>query len=335
MKPAAKRVVFWGSAALGVTLIVFLLLRYDAEAVFVPLLHSKVRLLLAVVLLQATIQVLNAVTPVVLLGPPEVGGLSRWGQTRVFLAIQPLALLAPARLTDFGAMPLLKRYHRPGAVASSIVLDRLITLFFLLLMAPLALRMVWPGSTSTANSIAIAIGLLLVAATPFALASRNVRSLANRYLLRMWPSLLRGFGAHTDFLLHASRFRMLVNLALTAFKTLLSATAIALLAKNVGISLSMLTAFWMSVLIQLATSLPISPQGLGVAEGSLVFLFEANDLSGALALSVGVMGRLLFIPVIGLIYFAVTLPLIAERLQVSSRSTVTDREAVGRTLGKE
>ncbi len=314
MKPSSKRLVFWGGLALGITLIALLLLRYDPESVLEPLLRSKLHLLLAVIALQAAIQLLNAATPAALLGPADEGQLTRWSQTRVFLSVQPLAMFAPARLSDFGAIPLLKQHHRPGAVASSLVIDRLITMFFLLLLTPLALRFVWPGSTSAANTIAIIAGLGLVVSAPFLLASQTVRYYVNRYLLRLWPSLLQGFGAHTVFLLHASRARLLVNFGLTAFKTLLAGTAISILALNVGVSLSLFSAIWMSVLIQLATSVPIAPQGLGIAEGSLVLLFEVNGLPGALALSVGVMGRVLFIPVIAAIYLKATLPLLAERL---------------------
>ncbi len=314
MKASAKRLVLWGGLALGITLIALLVTRYDPESVLKPLLRSKPHLLLAVIALQAAIQVLNAATPATLLGPADDGQLSLWSQARVFLSVQPLAMFAPARLSDFGAVPLLRQHHQPGAVASSLVIDRLITMFFLLLLTPLALRVVWPGNTSAANTIAIIAGLGLVVSAPFLLASKAVRYYVNRYLLRLWPSLLQGFGAHTAFLLHASRARLLANFGLTAFKTLLAGAAISILSLNVGVSVSLFTAIWMSVLIQLATSVPIAPQGLGIAEGTLVLLFEVNGLPGALALSVGVMGRVLFIPVIGGIYLSATLPLLAERL---------------------
>jgi uncharacterized membrane protein YbhN (UPF0104 family) len=310
----SRRLAFWSGTALGIAVIAFLLSRYDLEAVFVPLLHSKLYLLAAVMGLQAVIQVLNAMTPVILLGPPQDRGLSFWPQTRVFLAMQPLALFAPARLSDFGALPLLKQHHRPGAVASSIVVDRLITLFFLLLMTPIALRLAWPTHSSTAKDLAVVAALVAVALLPFILTNKTIRNLVNRFVLRPWPALLQGFGAHTDLLLRTSKARLSLNLAVTALKTLLAGTAISLLAMNVGVSIDMVMAISMSVLIQLATSLPIAPQGIGVAEGSLVLLFVINGLPGELALSMGVTARVLFIPVIALIYLGTTVPLIVERI---------------------
>ncbi len=313
MKQASRRAVLWGGAALGLLIIVLLILRYDPEQVFLPLLRSKIDLLMAVLALQAAVHLLNAVNPVVLLGPSESGEISRWAQTRVFLAMQPLALFAPGRITDLGAVPLLKRHHRTGALASSIVLDRLITLFFILLLTPIALRLVWPISSSTSIDVAAILGVIVVASLPFVLTNRKFRGVVNRFLLRRWPSLLEGFGAHTEFLLRTSRGRILINLTLTALKTVLTGAGISLLALNVGLSLSVLTAVWMAVLIQLVTSVPLAPLGIGVAEGTLVLLFTVNGIPGALALSMGVIARAISVPVIGAIYLTTTLPLMAER----------------------
>jgi hypothetical protein len=300
-----------------------LLARYELSVVVQPLRQSRIHLLVAVLGLQLAIQMINAVTPVVLLGPPTDSDMSFWARARVFLAVQPLALVAPGRLTDFGVMPLLKAHHKPGALASSIVLDRLITLFFLLLLAPLALRMAWPGSATGATNALVVVALGVVASTPFLLANPRVRAVVNRTVLRFWPSLLEGFGAHMEALLHTSWTRLVGNLCLTMVKTVLAGVSISLLAANVGLSLGLLSAIWMSILIQLATSVPIAPQGLGVAEGLLVLLFEVNEFPGALALSMGIVARTLFIPVMVAIYLGATVPLIAER--VANRAALDRR----------
>jgi hypothetical protein len=96
-----------------------------------------------------------------------------------------------------------------------------------------------------------------------------------------------------------------------------------LLARNVGLSVGLLTAIWMSILIQLATSVPISLQGVGVAEGSLVLLFAANGFPEALALSVGVSARILVLPVLALIYATMTVPVLGERLKHGKGSAQT------------
>ena len=310
-----KRIALWAGTCLGLVFILALLLRYDPKAVFLPLLQSKLHLLITVMGILATAQLLNALTPVVLLGVPNHVHLSWWSRTRVFLAMQPLSLIAPGRLSDFGAVPLLSKHYSPGALASSIVLDRLVTLFFLLLVTPLALRLAWPIRASGLADLAVVVGLILVASAPFLLSSRKVRSVVNRYFLRLWPSLLQGFGAHTAFILRTSKVRLLLNLGLTVIKTLLSAVALVLLASNVGLSLNVLTAIWMSILIQLATSIPVSVQGIGVAEGSLVLLFSVNELPEALALSVSVTARILLAIVTVGIYLTTTVPVISERLE--------------------
>ncbi|MCZ6918498.1 MAG: lysylphosphatidylglycerol synthase domain-containing protein [Gemmatimonadetes bacterium] len=314
MSPTRRRVVFWAGAALGVFLVVLLLARYELSVVVQPLRQSRIHFLAAVLGLQLTIQVINAVTPVVLLGQAVDGAMSFWARTRVFLAGQPLALVAPGRLTDFGVIPLLKAHYKPGALASSIVLDRLITLFFLLLLTPLALRLAWPGSSTGATNMLVLVALVVVASTPFLFVNAHVREIVNKTVLRLWPSLLEGFGAHIDALLYTSWKRLLGNLCLTIVKTVLAGASISLLAANVGLPLGLLTAIWMSILIQIVTSVPIAPQGLGVAEGLLVLLFEVNEFPGALALSMGIVARTLFIPVMVAIYCGATLPLIAQRV---------------------
>ncbi len=318
MRPGARRVLLWVGTSLGVLVIVVMVLRFDPDAVLLPLLRSHPGILLVVGVCVGAVQYLNAVSPVVLLGEPAGGGIGWHAQVRVFLALQPLALVAPGRLADLGAVPLLKGHHPPGAVASALLVDRLITMFFLLLLTPLALRFVWLSNATTAANISAGVFLVLVMLLPFVLLNQTVRDVVNRRVLRYWPSLLQGFGAHTEALLHASRARLLVNLALTAVKTLVSASIIVLLAMNVGLTVGVPTALWMSILIQLATSVPISVQGIGVAEGSLVLLFAANGLPEALALSVGVSGRILVLPVMAFLYVTMTVPVLGARLKTGA-----------------
>lgn len=320
---------------LGIAIIVLLLIHYDPRQVLAPLLGSKIQLLLAVIALQAAIQLLNAATPVVLLPHSASSSLSWWDETRIFLAMQPLALVAPGRLSDIGAIPLLRKYHRTGAVASAIVLDRLITLFFLLIFTPLALRFVWPANVSAPNDVLVAMSLLLVISSPYLLTRQKVRQFVNRWVLRPWPDLLSGFGEHTEYLLTTVKLRLLSNFALTGLKTLLAGMSISLLAANFGVGLDVFTAIWMSVLIQLVTSVPLAPQGLGVAEGSLVLLFEFNGLPGATALSMGIVARALFLPVIAGIYLTTSVPLLAKRLAGGTSDAGAALAALGGPEEKE
>ena len=308
-----RNILLWTGTLLGLLLMIALLLWYQPRAVFPPLFRSEPHLLLSVSILMAATQFLNALTPVVLLGPPEESDLDVWHRVRVFLAVQPLALVAPGRLSDFGTLPLLDRHYSRGALASSIVVDRLITIFLLLLLAPLALRFVWSVEMSGLLDLGVLLSLALVVSIPFLLINYRVRHFANKVLQRLSPSLLSGFGAHTELLLRTSKSRLLLNLGLTAIKILFGAAVLALLAKNVGVSIGFMTATWMSVVIQLATSIPVSFQGLGVAEGSLVLLFSANDLPGALALSISLAARVILLIITAAIYFTTTIPLISER----------------------
>ena len=233
----------------------------------------------------------------------------------MFLATQPLAIFAPGRLSDFGAMALLRRNYPTGAVASAVVLDKLITILVLLVLAPPALHFVWPGGAGLMVNTVLVLTLVLVAAMPFVLLDRRVRSAINRTVLRFWPGLLEGFGAHLESLLGGARRLVLANLALTLIKTALSAFVMTLLGRNVGLEIGLGTAWWVCVLTQLATSVPVSLQGIGVAEGALVVVLGANGYPEALALSMGVMARVLLVPVYGAIYLVATVPLLSRSHQ--------------------
>ncbi len=234
--------------------------------------------------------------------------------TRLFLATQPLSLIAPGKISDLGAVPLLRRAHPPGAVAGSVLLDRLVTLFFLLLATPPALRVTGILPASVGTDAAVVLGLAVVVSVPVVLINARVRELANRYVLRLWPGLLRGFGAHLEAVFRRSRQRLLANFGLTILKTVLSAATIVLLATDMDLALGLGLAFWMSILVQLVSAIPISAQGLGLAEGTLVALFIANDLPGAAALAITLVSRVLLIAVLGVIYLLVTLPTAAGRM---------------------
>lgn len=313
MRLPSRRILLWTGTIAGGLVIVLLVLSYDPATVFPPLLRARPGVVVAVIGLLAAIQILNAATPLVLLGPPPRTELSWWDRLRVLLALQPLTLVAPARMSDFAALPLLKRHYPTGALASSLVMDRLATLFFLLVLAPLAVRFVAPADTSVWLDLGVAAVLLAVVSAPFLLSNRSVRALANRSLLYLWPSALEGFGAHVESLLWTSKKRLGGNLALTAAKTLLSALTLSLLAQDLGVPLDLFTAVWMSVIIQLATALPISIQGLGIAEASLVVLFTINDFPGELALSITLVSRALLLVVLAGLYFGLTLRLSVRR----------------------
>ncbi len=319
MRTPTRRILLGVGTALGIALILLLTLRYDPKAVLLPILNSRLHIILAVIALIAVVQFLNAVTPVVLVGPSERGAISQWETVRVFLATQPLSLIAPGRLSDLGVLPLLKEHHPPGVLASAIMLDRLISLFTLLLATPVALHFVWPDKSSLALNLSVIAFLTIVVSMPFVLLNSKLRQLVNRSLLRLWPGILHGFGAHTEFLVHTAKGRLLANFSLTLLKTIISAAIITLLAANVGLSVGLGTTVWMSILTQLATSIPVSVQGIGIAEGSLVLLFSANGFPGDLALSMVLTARILFLPVYGIIYIVATVPLISKRVKTEER----------------
>lgn len=256
----------------------------------------------------------SAMGPASLLGGHKVTHLLPWSIIRVFLAVQPVSVFSPGRIADLGAIPLLRNHERPGAVASSIFLDKIITAAVLLTMAPFAFDVVWPNPLPVGTLSILGLCVVGLASAPFLVLHPRLRSTLNRTVLHRWPGALAGFGDHTRRLVSSSWLNIGTNLCVTAFKLSCSAALIYALARALHIELSVLLALCITILLQIANLLPISIMGLGIAEGSMVALFALLALPEAQALTLLFVSRIMFFCVLGGIYSVHTLQLAAETI---------------------
>ena len=232
-----KRTIRWIGTLLGLGVTAGLVLYYDPKEVFTPLVGSQPSLLAPAIAFQAVTQILSAMALTVLLPAPQ-SDISWWRQLRVFLAVQPLALIAPGRVADFGVVPLLKGHQAPGTLASTVIMDKLVTLIYFGLAAPVAVHYISLESANSQILIAGPLLILLVVLASVTLANRHARSWVNRHILRRWPGLFAGFGTHLEFLIWTSRLRLAVNLAITGCKVIFLGLTLMFLSKNVDVTLS-------------------------------------------------------------------------------------------------
>lgn len=307
----AKTVRIIGSIG-GIGLLIYMVFRYDPARILQCFLNSNGYILLAAFALSVLVQFLSAVPPLLLLGTPETGVISRQRTLKAFMAVQPFSLFAPGRLGDLGVVPLLRKHYKPGALTSVVVVDKLISLFLVCALVPSALiRVTAVGRGSTWSCCATGFMALMVSA-PFVLMNHRFRRAANRLILSRCPGLLAGFGEHLEFLFKESKLRLLANLLLTAVKIGCGGLVLLLLSWNAGVDLTFFQAAAMVVILQVATIIPISIMGLGIAEGTLVFLFSINGFPEAAGVSICLMGRVLTITILVVMYYRLTLPAIAE-----------------------
>lgn len=297
----------------GLILLVYLVIRYDPLAIGKSFIQSDIPILLTVILLYILQCILSAVAMLVLLGSPPQGGVSVWGRLRVLLAIQPLALAIPGRLSDLGLVPLLETHYKRGKIVSAILVDKLISLLILGLLTPMVLNIATRKETLSwffGSAILVAGSI----ATPIVLLNQRIRSTANHFILKRYPALLAGFGESLEGLIMESKQKLLANFVLTAAKILLNGFIIALLARNAGVVVTIPTAIAIVVSGQIATLLPISVMGIGIADGSVVLLFALNGLSEAAAITICLMGRVISVAILVVIYYWITLPVWSSRL---------------------
>lgn len=319
-KPTTSRMKWSNSKALrvlgnaaGVALLVYLILRYDPKVILTSFLQSDILILATVTLMYILQPILSAIAVLVLLGSPQQGAISVWRRLRVLLAIQPLALVVPGRLSDFGLVPFLKAHYKSGTIVSVVFVDKLVSLLMLGLLAPMVLHLATGDETLSwlFSSVILVVGAI---SAPIVLLNKRIRASVNRHVLKKHPALLAGFSISLEGLLTESKQKLLANFVLTAARILLNGFIIALLARNTGVVLTIPMAIAIVVSGQIASLLPISVMGIGIADGIVVLLFALNGLSEAAAVTMCLMGRIISICILVVIYYWITLPVWNSRM---------------------
>ncbi len=236
-------------------------------------------------------------------------GPSRGALAKILRTVPRLeffSLVVPGRLADVSLLHFLSGHATRPQVLAALFLDKVITLGVVGALAALGIGIAFgwlPGAALAGAGLA---GLAVLSQLLLGAQTGRLRSWLGRKLLRRYSEKLKGF--RSDFLTLLKAYpAWLANLALTLGKLVLygAVTRIgySLFGTEVPLGYLILTL----AAAQLISILPISPWGLGVFEGTNIFLLEKVGVPPQLVLSFFLATRPLAITLLAILNLALTL----------------------------
>ena len=293
--PAQQRLFTILRYAMSLALIGVLFAFVDLDATLALMLAVDLRLLLLVLLLELLDRVLQGWRWVLLLNA-KLNDIPAWVMFRVHFISNFLANFLPFNVgNDVTRVVSLAKYSGSTIIEplSSVILDRIIGFAALLVPAILvvAAAVIWqvsaigPGLASTFLAVLAILVLLGLGFWKGGLFDKGVSLLKDRTSWRWTHWVTEIYEACVSYRLHRRAVGAVFIGILTTYLT--------------GMSLGMhvpLIYFVMFVpLISFLSSLPISANGIGIAEGGFVFFFSQVGASAAEALTLALVMRVMMI----------------------------------------
>jgi uncharacterized protein (TIRG00374 family) len=196
-----------------------------------------------------------------------------------------LGLLAPGKLGEFSlAFFLRKEKMTLGEGFAIALLDKLITAFTLAVISVVGL--IWVFSLPSTALVVIMATLVMVALVMTARIER-VRRFVRTRILRRYEKDFRGF-SKTLFYLMKNRATW-YNTILTTLKWALSATAIWYFFLAMNLNVGVATIFFINSIATVVSLIPVTMNGLGIREGTAIYLYSLVKVDPAVAASVYVL----------------------------------------------
>lgn len=174
-----------------------------------------------------------------------------------------------------------------GAIAASIVFDKLLAVSAVGCFAALALSVIVEGSERTLGLwVGGSAGLALATLAAFSFPERLAAVIARSPL----PERLRTRAARfVSERLVVSRKVLASGFALALAGQVINAAGLMAFAHAVGVPLGLVAALWMYGLVLLLSTLPVTISGLGLREGAFLFAFALVGFERDLAVAVSLL----------------------------------------------
>ena len=202
-----------------------------------------------------------------------------------------LGLFIPGRVGEFALVHFFQRKGIPlGRGFAITVLDKMITFFVVAFTAVFAAFLFFSSSDAL---LFLALVLLFFLGALFFVFSSPGRAFVRTVFLRRFSSQLAGFSKTLFFYVRKRPDLIGWNVLVTIIKMLSIGGLNALLFWAYGQQISFLAVFLISMLLLVATLLPITFNGVGVAEGLAVFLYALYVVDPAVILAVQLLPRII------------------------------------------
>lgn len=241
--------------------------------------------------------------PIILLRPLfiVVRGLKIWQILRLrqkkipvrpiigwFFVSCSIGVFTPAGLGDFSLAYFGKKYDIDTIhCITSVLLDKLVTLFITISMAVIGM-----GLYYTADKKIIYWYIAIITFCPFIMMVGYKKRTSLAYFLEPRGSLFNALGTIKLFVVkHPTTF--LLNLTLSLIQTFIVTAQLWLSFHFFRVATSFSDILWLSSISRLANQLPVTIGGLGVYEGAVMIVFQKLNISSENSLSAALVGRLI------------------------------------------
>jgi uncharacterized membrane protein YbhN (UPF0104 family) len=275
--------------------------------------------LLAVAIFPTTYIV--AATGVVLMGRSISRNLEWWKGIEGFLATVSLSIFLPGRLGDLSLPFFWKRYLKYGESLSILLIDKIITIIWVLGLGSCAIYAILHKSMS----IIIGTGILSVFAIfVLVFSNKRVRVFCYKFLPRRFYEYYQGFISAIATISQKGKISVLATFVMTGLRMSLYGIIFWILLSGLNIACPLYYPIFILAIAQLVSILPISIMGMGTSELVLVFAFGKINIDASSVITVSLLGR-----AITMLWLGIFFVLFATKYRFSRSSTFTPNSAAG------
>lgn len=279
--------------AVSLSIIIFILVKLDIRNIIGTILDNDPGIFFLLILLHYTSSMLlNSLNIKVILDAMD----SKVGYLKALKAnvtAYSVGLFLPGKVGEFSLPYFLKEEGvSVGKSSSILVVDKSITLLSFFLISSLGLLLFFDTGTSMRIISVAAIGLVLMG---FMVMSESVRGLVKRYILRNHASLFRGFYSSIRYVLKRKKRYVVADFILTLTK-LFATSYITYLALNgiFDVQINYLHVPVVTAVGLILTLIPVSISGIGIVEGSSIYLYGILGVEAIYVASVLLSYRLVY-----------------------------------------
>ncbi len=268
----------WVGTFIALTLFIYLILQQDWKNLWINLQNISVMVILLVCFLFLTRIVINSIRWFILLGIARID-IPLLDCIELFFLGMFFSNFLPTTIGGDGVrfLGLMHYEDDRSKVLSSIVIDRIINLFAILILFPLPI-IVFSEIFSSGNGVKTSAGYFLsTVSNKFQKLKANIQEFLERN--KFW---------------FESPNRLLLSLVVTWLSQLFYYYGIWILARNLGMKVSLIQVVSVSVFVYLATLLPISINGYGVREVTITTLYSILGFPLDGAISLAIVSRLIY-----------------------------------------
>lgn len=253
-----------------------IIVRVGIRAIVEQLAKINPTFLIPIVLLTLLTLGLGAINIFVL--AKEIRKKVRWKNIlKHYITVWSLSLFVPGKLSDISMVYFLKKEGiEAGKGTAIVILDSLITLLVAYLFAIFGIMVLANKNIKLLISIMAGITLMLM----YVIFSKKIRGIVEKRFAKV-----QHFGEAIDFIVKKKRKGVLQNTAITVVKTLSIYITYYLSFMAIGSGVSVAIIIAVIPLVRLISLIPVTINGLGIKEGTAVYLFGLLGISGGKVLS--------------------------------------------------